>query len=351
MIASLYACIDSLCRTSKILKYFSNFELSTEQIYACIFLGYFIILHWISCMFYTLGVLQTAGNSVTRKFPWIIEKNLCPTQIGAADESRSPFTSNSRILYAQRGIPYIAEDDWFSGLRGVNSTNLCRDAPKSTSVRYLTSLYWSVVTMATVGYGDVTASTNIECAFITVIAVLGTLLAAGVMGFISSQIAFESVHAINTDVGLLAMRKNLLASSLDATSKRELLENVNCMMEYTIPEQLHVLNAFPLFYYEKLVQSLFLPHINKCAIFASMQLQAKESMCLFCKTYLCVDGQTILSQGCLDDSIYILMHGEVQLSGKIADVSAEVMYALLSSHVDPASAYFGEQVRRPYVLH
>ncbi len=288
-------------------------------------------------------MLQTDGNLVTRKFPWIIEKNMCPTQIGTADESLSPFTSNSASVYAKRGLVYVAEDDWFSGLRGVNSTKLCREAPKSTLVRYLTSLYWSVVTMATVGYGDVTASTNIEYAFVTVIAVLGTLMAAGVMGFISSQIAFESANATSTDVSLMAMRKKLLASHLDAESKRELLENVQSMMQYTISEQMQVLTAFPEFYYEKLVQSLFVPHLNKCAIFAQLPLQAKEIICLSCKTYLCTAGQTILSQGCCDTSLYIIMHGAVQLSGVVPDGGAEITYAVLGSH-DPALAYFGEQV-------
>jgi hypothetical protein len=288
-------------------------------------------------------VLQTDGNLVTRKFPWIIEKNMCPTQIGTADETLSPFTSNSAGVYAKRGWVYVAEDDWFSGLRGVNSTNLCRDPPKSISSRYLTSLYWSVVTMATVGYGDVTGSTNIEYAFITVIAVLGTLMAAGVMGFISSQIAFESANASRTDVSLKAMRKKLLASPLDTECKRELLENVQSMMQYTISEQMQVLTAFPEFYYEKLVQSLFVPHLNKCAIFDPVPLQGKEIICLSCKTYMCTAGQTILSQGCCDTSLYIIMQGAVQLSGVIPDGGTEVNYAVLGSH-DPALAYFGEQV-------
>ena len=332
-------------RTSKILKYLSNFELSKKQIYACIFVGYFIMLHWIACVFYTLSVLQIEGNLVTRKFPWIIEKDLCPTQVGASDEMLSPFTSNSAEVFAKRGIPYAAENDWFSGSRGVNTTSLCRDIPKTTWVRYLTSFYWSVVTMATVGYGDFTASTNLEYAFVTVIAVVGTLISAGVMGFVSSQIAFESAKTTHADLGLLIMRKKLIASPLDSESKEKYLENVHAMMNYSIPEQLMVLRAFPQFYYEKLVQTLFLPHLNKCAIFEPVDLHAKELMCLRCKTFVCAAGQVILSQGSFDASLYIVMHGEVELLGVSQDSDDALQYALLHADDTAASAYFGEQVQ------
>jgi hypothetical protein len=115
------------------------------------------------------------------------------------------------------------------------------------------------------------------------------------------------------------------------------------MMQYTISEQMQVLTAFPEFYYEKLVQSLFVPHLNKCAIFDPVPLQGKEIICLSCKTYMCTAGQTILSQGCCDTSLYIIMQGAVQLSGVIPDGGTEVNYAVLGSH-DPALAYFGEQV-------
>jgi hypothetical protein len=336
--------IFTLFRTSKILKYLSNFELSTEQIYACILAGFFITLHWISCLFYTIGILQVEGNLVTRKFPWIIENDLCPTQVGTAEASMSPFTSNSAAIFSKHGMLYDPDDDWFTGLRGVNSTFLCSGVPKSVSDRYLTSLYWSVVTMATVGYGDFTASTNIEYAFIIGIAVIGTLLSAAVMGFISSQIAFDSANTKNADVGLLSIRGKLLASCLDSTFKEKCLENVHSMMEYMIPEQLHVLNVFPNFFHETLLHSLFLPYINTRAIFAPLDVLTKETMCLKCKTYLCSPDEIILSTGSTDCSLYVLMHGEVQILGEVQDGTDDVLYEHLRTDGDVTYAYFGEQV-------
>ncbi len=40
-------------------------------------------------------------------------------------------------------------------------------------VKYLYSLYWSVVTLMTVGYGDITASNANEAAFATIMCMLG----------------------------------------------------------------------------------------------------------------------------------------------------------------------------------
>jgi hypothetical protein len=198
--------------------------------------------------------------------------------------------------------------------------------------------------MATVGYGDVTASTNMEYAFITVIAVAGTLVSALVMGFISSQIAFESASDINADISLLTMRKKLLASPLDADNKRKFLENVDSMMEYTIPDQLQLLKTFPQFFYESLVKSLFLPHLEKSLIFKPLCSQAKEVASLDCKTYLCTAGQIIVSQGSPEDTLYIVMRGEVRIFGSLADGAQDVTYAVLNSDEAAETAYFGEQV-------
>ncbi len=55
-----------------------------------------------------------------------------------------------------------------------------------TSLRYITALYWSVTTMATVGYGDVVAYSVREKVVATVSMLLGASFFAYFMGAMST---------------------------------------------------------------------------------------------------------------------------------------------------------------------
>lgn len=50
--------------------------------------------------------------------------------------------------------------------------------------RYIISLYWSVITTVTVGYGDIVPITTVERIFVIVV----TLLICGVFGYCLSNI-------------------------------------------------------------------------------------------------------------------------------------------------------------------
>jgi hypothetical protein len=63
----------------------------------------------------------------------------------------------------------------------------------SVPAQYLRSLYWAVVTMTTVGYGDITPGTDLEHAFAIVVMLLGASLYAFAIGNIASL--FTSLDA------------------------------------------------------------------------------------------------------------------------------------------------------------
>lgn len=61
--------------------------------------------------------------------------------------------------------------------------------PSSVEQSYVAALYWTIVTLATVGYGDVTAKTNPEFAFSMFVELIGILIFALCVGNITSIVS------------------------------------------------------------------------------------------------------------------------------------------------------------------
>jgi hypothetical protein len=80
-------------------------------------------------------------------------------------------------------VPFVEQfpaDSWVA-------TQALEDAPAAT--QYVRSLYWTVVTMTTVGYGDITPARNIEYVFAILVMLAGASLYAYIIGNIASLLS------------------------------------------------------------------------------------------------------------------------------------------------------------------
>lgn len=132
-----------LIRLARLFKFLEKIEFVSHFLKLLrLLFGFFIIAHWLACLWYLIGSL-------------------------GLDWSRAEGPQGWMVAYNNSG--------W-----DVNQ--------KTNLSAYVTSLYWTVTTLLTVGYGDISARTNTEKMFAILTMVFGALISATIFGNVTMLI-------------------------------------------------------------------------------------------------------------------------------------------------------------------
>lgn len=133
-----------LLRLNRLFKFLEKFHSLSHflQMFR-LFFFFFLISHWIACIWYLIGTADSTWG-------WIAFAGLSGTTGGTEDE--------------------------FGNI--VNATEIVTD----TSTLYVTALYWSITTLLTVGYGDYSGHTDDERVFCMCTMVFGAMIYATIFG-------------------------------------------------------------------------------------------------------------------------------------------------------------------------
>ncbi|KAK3234222.1 hypothetical protein CYMTET_55513, partial [Cymbomonas tetramitiformis] len=159
-----------------------------------------LVSHWIACAWFFLGRYQVEGNLWTGGV-WLAVSNLCQTKKGEGN-LEDGYTSSDEVGddYLHNGVIACIEKNrhpnwWVDDLTtvlvestsgGYNSTEEVTILPDADGwTQYIASVYWTMTTLTTVGYGDISPTTNTERVFTCVVMLIGAVVYASIFGSVA----------------------------------------------------------------------------------------------------------------------------------------------------------------------
>ncbi|KAH0711313.1 hypothetical protein KY289_007272 [Solanum tuberosum] len=235
---------------------------------------------------------------------------------------------------------------WIGSLKlGDYSYSNFRDIDLWT--RYTTSMYFAIVTMATVGYGDIHAVNLREMIFVMIYVSFDMILSAYLIGNMTALIVkgskTERYRDKMTDL-LKYMNRNRLGRDIRNQIKGHL--RLQYESAYT---DAAVLQDIPISIRAKISQNLYQSYIENVPLFKGCSSEFISQVVTRVHEEFFLPGEVIMEQGNVVDQLYFVCHGVLEEVGIAKDGSEETV-----SLLEPNSS-FGDisivcNIPQPYTV-
>ncbi|XP_037493386.1 potassium channel SKOR isoform X2 [Jatropha curcas] len=213
--------------------------------------------------------------------------------------------------------------------------------------RYTTSLYFAVVTMATVGYGDVHAVNLREMIFVMIYVSFDMVLGAYLIGNMTALIVKGSKTEKFRDK-MKDLIKYMNRNRLGRDIRNQIKGHVRLQYESSYTEA-SVLQDLPASIRAKISQTLYLPFIEQVTLLKGCSAEFINQIVIRLHEEFFLPGEVIMEQGNVVDQLYFVCHGVLEMVGTGEDGSEETV-----SLLQPNST-FGEisilcNIPQPYTI-
>ncbi|XP_042474517.1 potassium channel KOR1-like [Zingiber officinale] len=213
--------------------------------------------------------------------------------------------------------------------------------------RYITSLYFAIVTMATVGYGDIHAVNTREMVFIMIYVSFDMILGAYLIGNMTALIVKGSKTERFRDKMkdlLNYMNRNKLGKEI----RDQIKGHVRLQYESNYTEA-SILQDIPISIRAKISQTLYRPYIEKVPLFKGCSTEFVNQIVIRLQEEFFLPGEVLLEQGNAVDQLYFVCYGVLEGITIGEDGSEETVLLL-----EPNSS-FGEisilcNIPQPYAI-
>jgi ankyrin repeat protein/CRP-like cAMP-binding protein len=207
------------------------------------------------------------------------------------------------MYFISRQYSFDEETTWIGGQ--VNNLNGYE--------RYVTTLYWSVVTFTTVGYGDFSPVNSAEQIADMIYMLLNIILHSWIIGSITLLIVkHDQKTGVYRDT-LQALDQYSSMHSLDRPLKKRLKTQLKLDFNNREIADEQVLKNFPSSVRRRVLRRLYLPSLLQTSLMHGIRQQFVDAFLSACNVEIFSPGEEILQRGSISSDLYLLVGGVVEL--------------------------------------
>lgn len=301
-----------LLRVTRIMRMLERYRVQLRsflQAFGGFLLASAIVLctHVIACVWYFVGTIeQPATISGTDRRPgsdgWVYRSyGLGCDEGGEHKDSTQHWSSRA-------------------GMADVITGEAC-SMPSAVS-RYMTAMYWALMTISTVGYGDYTANTDLEKVWSMVTMLFGALIFAAITGTLSARMTAEkgSVQQYNTRMD--EMRDFCSSNQLPLPLTQKIEGHYNEMWSArSVYNDKDILERLPWTIVKPVLEFLYEDIMGSAALFTQLMDSDRcphgreiiADIALHLGKEYASPGLVVMQQGHFADSMFFIKSGEVEV--------------------------------------
>jgi len=243
------------------------------------------------------------------------------------------------MYFCARQFKFDPDNTWLgSQISGLNDFQ-----------RYTTSLYWSVVTFTTVGYGDFSPVNSAEQILGMLYMLLNVVLMSWMIGSITLLIVKSDEKTGFYRQTLHVLDKYATIHNFDKKLTKRLRKQLKLDFHYREITDEQVLGFFPISVRRKILRRLYLPLMLETGLMKGIQQEFVDAFLSLCTIEVYSSGEEILQRGCTSSDLYLLLDGKVEVvASSDSDTTVDALDGLTNFgtsiadsellHMDPINA-------------
>lgn len=206
------------------------------------------------------------------------------------------------IYFIARQFDFDPDNTWIGDVEGMNS-----------SQRYVTSLYWAIVTFVSVGYGDYYPVNAVEKIWGIIYMLLNIIITAWIIGSMTLLIVKqdEKTGLYRGTMHILKQFSSL--NNFDHAMHKGLKTQLKLEFKNREVSDEQVLKQFPSAVRRKVLRRLYLPSLLRTSLMQNTRQQFVDAFLAGCSVEMFSPGEELLQRGSISSDLYLLLEGVVAL--------------------------------------